>query len=89
MQNELHAHADYLVSVFAKGFIGTIFPLLGVLSSFQENLEWSFRMGSLVIGMTVGIFTLRSLVKSKRKMDRSRKKPHEEITYSIKRKPKK
>ena len=47
----------------AKGIVGTVAPLLGVLTSRQEEVLWILRVGSLVVGILVGILTLISLVR--------------------------
>lgn len=45
------------------GIAGTVAPALGVVTSFQEQLEWSLRMTSLVIGIVVGLLSLFRLIK--------------------------
>ena len=46
------------------GIVGTVAPALGVITSFQEQLEWGLRMTSLVIGIVVGLLSLWKLIKS-------------------------
>lgn len=46
------------------GIVGTVAPALGVITSFQEQLEWGLRMTSLGIGIVVGLLSLWKLVKS-------------------------
>lgn len=43
-------------------------PLLGVITSLQEQVEWTLRVASLCVGLAVGIMSLVSMV---RKMRRS------------------
>ena len=38
-------------------------PLLGVVTSFQEQLEWYLRISSLVVGLAVGMISLVSMVR--------------------------
>ena len=45
------------------GNAGTVAPALGVITSFQEQLEWGLRMTSLTIGVIVGLISLFRLLK--------------------------
>ena len=45
------------------GIAGTVAPALGVVTSFQEQLEWGLRMTSLTIGIVVGLMSLFRLIK--------------------------
>jgi hypothetical protein len=45
------------------GIAGTVAPALGVITSFQEQLEWGLRMTSLTIGIVVGLLSLFRLIK--------------------------
>ena len=45
------------------GVAGTVAPALGVITSFQEQLEWGLRMTSLTIGIIVGLLSLFKLLK--------------------------
>jgi hypothetical protein len=45
------------------GVAGTLAPALGVVTSFQEQLEWGLRMTSLTIGIAVGLISLFRLLK--------------------------
>jgi hypothetical protein len=45
------------------GIAGTVAPALGVVTSFQEQLEWGLRMTSLTIGIVVGLLSLFRLLK--------------------------
>lgn len=49
-----------------KGIIGTASPLLGVVTSFQEQLEWYLRISSLVVGLAVGVMSLIAMVRKMR-----------------------
>ena len=48
-----------------ENFIGSTAPILGVVTSFQEQLEWGFRMVSLAIGIIIGLVHLIRLVSRK------------------------
>jgi hypothetical protein len=45
------------------GVAGTVAPALGVITSFQEQLEWGLRMTSLTIGVLVGLLSLFRLLR--------------------------
>jgi hypothetical protein len=45
------------------GVAGTVAPAIGVVTSFQEQLEWGLRMTSLTIGIVVGLLSLFRLLK--------------------------
>jgi len=47
------------------GDVGTITPGLGVITSMQEQVEWGLRITSLVIGIIVGLLSLRKLLKKR------------------------
>jgi hypothetical protein len=47
------------------GIAGTVAPALGVITSFQEQLEWGMRMTSLTIGLVVGLLSLWNLLKKR------------------------
>lgn len=59
-------HNIQVLSDLAHGVLGTTAPLLAVIASWQEHLEWGLRITSLVIGIAVGVFTIRSLLRRKR-----------------------
>ncbi len=48
---------------FSLGLIGTSAPVLGVVASWQEHLEWGLRIASLLVGITVGVVTIFSLLR--------------------------
>jgi len=50
-----------------KGIIGTVSPVLGVVTSFQEQIEWHLRIVSLLVGLAVGILSLVAMVRKFRK----------------------
>ena len=59
--NEEHSN------VLCKGVIGVGTNVLAVITSAQEQLEYWLRIGSLILGFTVGILTLISLIRGLRK----------------------
>ena len=46
------------------GTIGTLAPLLGVITSFQQDLDFYLRISSLCIGIIVGLASLYSILKN-------------------------
>lgn len=38
-----------------KGNVGTASPVQGVITSFQEQIEWHLRVGFLRVGLAVGV----------------------------------
>ena len=50
-----------------NAIIGTASPVLGVITSYQEQIEWHLRAASLVVGLLVGILSLVSMVKKLRR----------------------
>jgi hypothetical protein len=49
----------------AHGIVGSIAPILGLVTSMQEQVEWGLRITSLVIGIIVGLLSLRKLLKKR------------------------
>ena len=49
-----------------KALLGIASPLLGVITSLQEQVEWTLRVASLCVGLAVGIMSLVSMVKKMR-----------------------
>lgn len=50
-----------------KGIVGTASPVIGVITSLQEQIEWTLRVASLLVGLAVGIMSLVSMVRKWRK----------------------
>ena len=44
-----------------EGIVGTASPVLGVITSFQEQIEWHLRIASLLVGLAVGVLSLIGL----------------------------
>lgn len=51
-----------MLSRFFDGPIASIAPILGVVTSFQEELEYGIRLSSLAVGLIVGLIHLWRLV---------------------------
>jgi hypothetical protein len=48
---------------FLHGIVGTVAPALGLVTSFQEQLEFGMRLTSLSLGIIVGLLSLLKLIK--------------------------
>jgi len=46
------------------GSIGTLAPLLGVITSFQQDIDFYLRIISLCLGILVGLASLYSILKN-------------------------
>ena len=55
------------IDYVSKAFFGTASPLLGLVTSYQEQIEWHLRVGSLLVGLAVGILSLVSMIKKMRR----------------------
>ncbi|TDU64110.1 hypothetical protein EI77_04294 [Prosthecobacter fusiformis] len=60
MMNEMKQTAAILQDGLL-GLIGITAPLMGVVASWQEQMEWGMRMLSLGVGVAVGVVTIISL----------------------------
>jgi len=58
---------DIDIDYVMKAFVGIASPVIGVITSFQEQVEWHLRVASLGVGLLVGIMSLVSMVKKMRK----------------------
>ena len=46
------------IDYVSKAIVGTASPVLGVITSFQEQVEWHLRIASLLVGLLVGVLSL-------------------------------
>lgn len=46
-----------------KAIVGIASPVLGVVTSLQEQVEWTLRVASLLVGLAVGIMSLMAMVR--------------------------
>ena len=51
----------------SKAIIGIASPVMGVITSYQEQIEWHLRVASLLVGLAVGILSLVSMAKKLRR----------------------
>ena len=63
MRDLIHYHGTEIL----KGAIGLMAPILGVLTSLQEGVEYYMRLGALSAGMIVSILTAVSIVRGWKK----------------------
>lgn len=50
-----------------RGIVGTASPLLGVVTSLQEQIEWHLRVASLVVGLLVGLLSMVTMIRKLRR----------------------
>ena len=50
-----------------KAIVGIASPLVGVITSLQEQIEWTLRVSSLVVGLAVGVMSLVSMARKLRR----------------------
>ena len=55
------------IDYVSKAIIGMTSPVLGVVTSYQEQIEWHLRAASLLVGLLVGILSLVSMVRKMRR----------------------
>ena len=58
---------DIDIDYVRNAIIGTASPVLGVITTYQEQIEWHLRAASLVVSLLVGILSLVSMVKKLRR----------------------
>jgi hypothetical protein len=66
MIDSLPTFEEPKVVLLTKGLVGTAAPLLAVLTSFQEEVEWYLRMAGLIAALIVSLLTIRSLLRKKK-----------------------
>lgn len=60
----MHEHSHFYNLV--NGLVGVIASLLGVISTFQEQLEYGIRITGGIIGILIGLVTLYNFVKKRK-----------------------
>jgi hypothetical protein len=55
------------IDYVSKAFIGITSPFLGLVTSYQEQIEWHLRVASLLVGLAVGILSLVSMIRKLRR----------------------
>jgi hypothetical protein len=51
----------------ARGAVAIASPVLGLITSFQEQIEWHLRIASLLVGLAVGILSLVAMARKMRR----------------------
>jgi len=51
------------IDYVSKAIVGTVSPVLGVITSFQEQIEWHLRVASLLVGLAVGVMSLVAMAR--------------------------
>ena len=55
------------IDYVSKALVGMASPLLGLVTSYQEQIEWHLRAASLLVGLAIGIMSLVSMVRKMRR----------------------
>jgi hypothetical protein len=55
------------IDYVSKAIVGMASPLLGLVTSYQEQIEWHLRIASLLVGLAVGIMSLVGMVRKMRR----------------------
>lgn len=50
-----------------KAIVGIASPVMGIITSLQEHIEWTLRVSSLLVGLLVGIMSLVSMIQKMRR----------------------
>ena len=58
--------APFDIEFALRGLVGTVSPLLGVVTSLQEQIEWHLRIASLVVGLMVGALSMMTMIRKLR-----------------------
>lgn len=63
----MNAEQHSIMTDLVKGIIGFSASAIGVVTSFQGQIEWSLRIATLIVGLVVGVLTAVNLWKQIRK----------------------
>ena len=55
------------IDYVSKAIVGIASPVVGVITSFQEQIEWHLRVASLGVGLAVGVMSIISMFKKMRR----------------------
>jgi hypothetical protein len=55
------------LDILRDACVGTTTPVLGVITSMQEQIEWGLRVASLVVGLLVGLLSIVSIIRKLRR----------------------
>ena len=55
------------IDYVTKAIVGIASPVLGVITSFQQQIEWHLRVASLSVGLAVGVMSLVSMARKWRR----------------------
>ncbi len=56
------------IDYVSKAIVGIASPVVGLITSFQEQIEWHLRIASLVVGLAVGVMSLVAMIRKMRRM---------------------
>ena len=58
---------DIDIGYVSKAIVGMASPLLGLVTSYQEQIEWHLRVASLLVGLAIGVMSLVGMVRKLRR----------------------
>ena len=56
---------NHHIHTISNGIIGVTASVCGMLTTFQQQLEWGVRMAGGILGIAVGIVTLYNLLRKR------------------------
>jgi dipeptide/tripeptide permease len=63
----LFSHSGIDLDYVPKAIVGLASPVIGLITSFQEQVEWHLRVASLHVGLAVGIMLLLAMARKLRR----------------------
>jgi len=63
----LFSHSGIDLDYVSKAIVGLASPVVGLITSFQEQVEWHLRVASLLVGLAVGIMLLLAMARKLRR----------------------
>jgi hypothetical protein len=59
-----HTDSEIFHVTIAKGWLGIAAPMLGILTSFMQDVEWVLRVVALIAGIVVSVLSAASILKN-------------------------
>jgi membrane protein implicated in regulation of membrane protease activity len=59
-----HTDSDIFHITVAKGWLGIAAPMLGVVTSLMQDVEWALRVVALIAGVVVSVLSAASILKN-------------------------
>lgn len=62
MFESMKPHVAHLVQDFFLGLVGAGAPVLAVIASWQEQMEWGLRILAMILGCMVSLITIYIMI---------------------------